>query len=91
MKLEKVLWKHCSLVFVSVFFVVVVHFFLNHILELLIGLEQSLVNMASGTLFQREVALKSDQCGFLFLLFIGYMIGTLFLASCGWVRPAKAF
>lgn len=90
MKLEKVLWKHCSLVFVSVF-CFVVHFFLNHILELLIGLEQSLVNMASGTLFQREVVLNSDQCGFLFLLFIGYMIGTLFLTSCGWVRLAKVF
>ena len=86
MKLEKVLWKHCSLSVVLLFI-----FFLNHLLELLIGLEQSLVNMASGTLFQREVVLNSDQCGFLFLLFIGYMIGTLFLASCGWVRPAKAF
>lgn len=60
----KVLWKHCGLVLFLIYICVLLFFFFfffkSHILELLIDLEQSLVNMASSTLLQREVVLNSD-------------------------------
>lgn len=77
--------------FLFLFFILLLFIFLNHTFELLICLGQSLVTVASGILVQREVVITSDQWRFLILLSIAYMAGTLFLASCGWVRPAKAF